>query len=165
MEEIINDWRKNAGIQKKENFDFLKKLKSVPGPELIPLLQKSHDEAFHRIDCLGCANCCKTTPPLITKNDLNRISKHLNISPKQFKRRFVLDDVNGDMMFNGVPCRFLNEDNSCLIYEVRPEACRKYPHTNELEYQDRALLNAANTVVCPAAFYVIQRLKTEFDYL
>ena len=32
----------------------------------------THDEVFEEIDCLSCANCCKTTGPLFTEKDIEK---------------------------------------------------------------------------------------------
>ena len=62
-----------------------------------------------------------------------------------------------------VPCTFLNDDNTCQIYEVRPKACREYPHTNQDNFFRRGKLNAKNTLVCPAAFEIVKRLKSSLN--
>ena len=87
------------------------------------------------------------------------IASVLEISAKQFKKKYVLEDINGEMTLNGVPCRFLQADNHCSIYDHRPEACRRFPHTDEKEYVRRTSLNLANTMVCPAASQVLMQLK------
>ena len=162
MDVLIQNWKEHAKEYKEENNRFLKNVWTLPKSEFQISLVNAHQDAFQKIDCLSCANCCRTTPAIITKSDISRISKHLKTSPKQFLRQYVIEDINGDMMLNGVPCRFLNDDNSCKIYEVRPDACRKYPHTDEKEYVNRTALNVANTIVCPAAFYIVQKLKMQY---
>lgn len=165
MDAIIENWKDQSKEHKEENHHFLKNVWTLPKDEFQTSLTNIHQDAFQKIDCLACANCCKTTPAIITKSDISRIAKHLNTSPKQFLRQYVIEDVNGDMMLNGLPCRFLKEDNSCKIYDVRPEACKRYPHTDEKEYVNRPALNLANTIVCPAAFYIVQKLKMQFPAL
>ncbi|MBK9255920.1 MAG: YkgJ family cysteine cluster protein [Saprospiraceae bacterium] len=160
MEDIFQKWRKESTISKKENLAFLAELSVEKRNKLSEILPEIHDDAFAKIDCLSCANCCRTTPALLIASDVRRISKFLNISQKQFNQKYVLEDVNGEMMLNGVPCKFLSPDNTCSVYEVRPEACRQYPHTNEKAYFKRPGLNAANTIVCPAAFYILEKLKS-----
>ena len=110
-------------------------------------------------DCLSCANCCKTTPALVERSDAKRIAKHLGMSPKGFIRKYLLEDINGELMIQRVPCTFLNTDNTCEIYDVRPKACREYPHTDQKDFNRRSKMNAKNTIVCPAAFEIVERLK------
>ena len=150
---------KEAVISKRDNLLYLKQLSSLKKEKVIPALIEIHDDVFNHTDCLSCANCCKTTPPLITKEDVNRISGHLKMSAKQFVRNYAIIDYNGEVIFKVVPCTFLASDNTCHIYDVRPEACRRYPHTNEKDFQKRVSLNVSNTLVCPAAFRIVERLK------
>lgn len=159
---LISEWSENAKAQKEENKAFLKTLLPVPKEEIYAELLKAHSEVFAIIDCLKCANCCRTTPAIVTKSDVNRLAKHFNQSPKQFIRQNVLTDINGDMVFNGVPCRFLNDDNTCAVYNIRPESCRRYPHTDEADFGSRPSLNLANTIVCPAAYHIVNKLKSQY---
>lgn len=158
-ESLLTQAQKN----KIKNADFLKSLGKQNSDEFYPFLLNTHKIVFASIDCLSCANCCKSSPPIITSSDIKRISKYLNISPKQFKRQYVLEDVDGEMSFNLVPCRFLNDDNSCQIYDIRPEACRRFPHTDEKEFQKRAQLNLNNTLVCPAAAAIVEHLYQKLN--
>jgi Fe-S-cluster containining protein len=144
---------------KKENEIWFRTIRNAKTETLHPIIQKVHQEVFSKTDCLTCANCCKTSPPLLTNEDINRISKSMGLSAKQFSKNFVLQDFNGEKTFNIVPCRFLQSDNACSIYEIRPEACRRYPHTDEKEYPKRTQLNIANTLVCPAAYNILEQLK------
>lgn len=160
IESIFQNWKQSSAASKKENLAFFDDLNMEQKVRLSDKLSGIHDEAFMKINCLECANCCRTTPALLTRSDVKRISGFINISQKQFINKYVLEDVNGEMMLNGVPCKFLNEDNTCSVYEVRPEACRRYPHTNEKAYFKRSRLNVSNTIVCPAAFYILEKLKS-----
>jgi uncharacterized protein len=147
---------------KKENEIFLRGIRSLDTVQFYAELKQTHEAVFSKTDCLTCAHCCKTAPPLITKSDIRRIASHLNISNKNFERDYVITDFNGEMSFSFVPCRFLQNDNTCSIYEVRPEACRRYPHTDEKEYVVRPKLNVENTIVCPAAAKILNQLKQTF---
>lgn len=150
----------SAKVKKKSNEAWLKQIKRDNSHDFLTQLRQTHLEVFSNIECLSCANCCKSSPPIVTNKDIQRISNHLNISQKQFVKSFVLTDINGEQSFNIVPCRFLNDDNTCSIYEIRPEACRRFPHTDEKEYQQRASINLANTLVCPAASQILIKLKS-----
>lgn len=123
------------------------------------VVESLHRDVFATTDCLACANCCRSSPPIVTSTDTKRIAKRLTIPPKTFVRQYLIQDVDGSMMMNGVPCTFLQEDNTCSIYADRPEACRRYPHTDERDYAVRAKLNTDNTIVCPAAFEISNRLQ------
>lgn len=163
MDKILEDWKANAQQSKEANFQFLKSLASSGTAERHAT--KLHQEVFAETDCLQCANCCRTTPALVTRSDAKRIAKHLGIPPKTFIRKYLLEDTNGELMIQKVPCTFLQEDNTCEIYEVRPQACREYPHTNQSGFKRRAKMNANNTIVCPATYAIVQRLKTLENYI
>jgi len=163
VEEILRDWKINAKENKEVNFKFLKSIASSSSAERNATLL--HEEVFAEADCLQCANCCRTTPALVTRSDAKRIAKHLGIPPKTFIKRYLLEDTNGELMIQKVPCTFLLEDNTCEIYEVRPQACREYPHTNQSGFKRRAKMNANNTIVCPATHEIIQRLKSLENYI
>ncbi len=129
----------------KEIFLKAAKLNNKPEPAVL------HEKSFRDVHCLSCANCCKTTPAIVTKEDINRISKEVNMSAKNFFKTYVLEDINGELSFKTVPCVFLKDDNECSIYDVRPKACREFPHIDDSAFYKRPLLNAKNVEVCPAA--------------
>ncbi|KQC34298.1 Fe-S-oxidoreductase [Nonlabens sp. YIK11] len=148
-----------AAQRKKENVAFFKKLKRKAPKNLDSITQELHDEAFEEIDCLTCANCCKTTGPLFTQNDINRIAKHFKMKPAAFIDTYLRVDEDQDYVLQTVPCPFLGADNYCGIYEVRPKACSEYPHTDRRKLTQIASLTIANTFICPAAFQVVERMK------
>src|SRR5690554_7171782 len=94
-------------------------------------MQEIHNDVFKKTDCLTCANCCKTTGPLSTQTDIERIAKHLRMKPQQFANQYLRIDEDKDYVLQNVPCTFLDAENYCLIYDVRPKACREYPHRSE----------------------------------
>ncbi|MEL6975339.1 MAG: YkgJ family cysteine cluster protein, partial [Bacteroidota bacterium] len=58
-----------------------------------------------------------------------------------------------------VPCTFLDAENHCLIYDIRPKACREFPHTNRRKFHQIASLTLKNVGVCPAAFNIVEAMK------
>ncbi|WP_372938079.1 YkgJ family cysteine cluster protein, partial [Seonamhaeicola sp.] len=58
-----------------------------------------------------------------------------------------------------VPCTFLGADNYCSIYEVRPKACREFPHTDRKKFQQISNLTLKNVAICPAAFNIVEAMK------
>lgn len=121
-------------------------------------MQALHDEVFSGTDCLSCANCCKTTGPLFTRPDVERIAKHLRSKPSQFQDTYLRVDEDGDLVLKTVPCAFLAPDNSCTIYEVRPKACREFPHTNRRKFHQISELTLKNVGICPAAYAIVERM-------
>ena len=122
-------------------------------------LEVHNNEVFACTDCLKCANCCKTTGPLFTQKDIERIAQHLKLKPGQFVEQYLRVDEDQDYVLQQVPCVFLGSDNYCSIYEVRPKACREYPHTDSVRMQQNLKLTAKNVEICPAVFQIVEELK------
>lgn len=159
MEKIIECLPKEAANKHAENKRFFQKLKKRPPKDLDYLMQELHDEEFSRTDCLQCANCCKTTGPLFTNADVERIAKHFRMRPSAFIESYLRIDEDNDYVLQNVPCSFLGEDNYCSIYDVRPKACREFPHTNRKKFQQISDLTLKNTAICPAAFNIVEAMK------
>ncbi|HNT79782.1 MAG TPA: YkgJ family cysteine cluster protein [Bacteroidia bacterium] len=142
---------------------FLDKISRRKSIDLEDKVNEIHNEVFSRTDCLSCANCCKNYSPIIKKRDLTRMSKHFRISEKQFYVKHLKTDSDGDFVFQLSPCPFLLVDNRCSIYEIRPDACRDYPHTDGTDFRKRIPLTKKNTAVCPAVFEIISKLEQELE--
>jgi len=159
MDKILEELPKNAKekyLETKKYFARLKKRK----PKRLDLLMKDlHDEEFAKTDCLTCANCCKTTSPIFTEKDISRISKHLKMKERNFIDQYLLRDDEDFMVLKEAPCTFLDSDNTCFIYDVRPKACSEYPHTNRRKFIQLTNLTLKNTEVCPAVFNIVEELK------
>lgn len=122
--------------------------------------QEAHNEAFEEIDCLECANCCKTTSPIFIDRDIDRIASHLRLKPSAFIEEYLRLDSDGDYVLQSSPCAFLGPDNYCSIYSVRPRACREYPHTDRKNMHQILDLTRKNTEVCPAVARIVLQLKS-----
>ncbi len=159
MDEILKQLPKRAKDTHKENKKFFEKLKKKPPKHLDVLMEELHEAEFERTDCLTCANCCKTTGPLVTDKDVARISKHLRIKEQKFIETYLRVDEDNDFVMQTLPCPFLGADNYCSIYDVRPKACREFPHTNRKKFQQISNLTLKNVAVCPAAFNIVEEMK------
>ncbi|AIL43896.1 YkgJ family cysteine cluster protein [Elizabethkingia anophelis] len=156
-------YSEQAKLKHKEHKKFLDSLKKKPPKNLDYVVQETHDEVFEEIDCLQCANCCKTTGPLFTEKDIERISKHLRMKPSDFEDKFLRVDEDQDKILQALPCFFLMDDNKCSIYEVRPKACREYPHTDRKKIYQINNLTLKNTVICPAAYTFVEKIKRNLE--
>lgn len=163
MEEVLKNLPNRAKDTQKQNKKFFAKLKKRPPKQLDGIMQELHQETFSRIDCLECANCCKTTGPLFTDKDIQRISKHFRMKPQAFIETYLQVDEDGDHVLQSVPCTFLGADNYCSIYEVRPKACREYPHTDRKKFHQISNLTLKNVAICPAAFEIVEALKKRLE--
>lgn len=146
----------------KENKAFLTKLKKKTPKDLDNKVEELHYEAFSRFDCLECANCCKSISPIIIDRDIDRIARHLKIKPSELIDRYLELDGDNDYVFRQSPCPFLMPDNYCMIYEVRPRACREYPHTDRKRFHQILNLTYKNTFVCPVVLRVVEKLKESY---
>ena len=138
------------------------RLRKVKSKALDAQFHKFHEEVFEEVDCLSCANCCKTTSPIFINTDIDRLAKVFRMKAAEFIDTYLHIDDDGDYVLNSSPCPFLNEDNTCLVYENRPKACREYPHTNRKNMLGILNLTLRNTLVCPAVFKIFQQIGLEF---
>jgi len=118
-------------------------------------IHELHYNAFEEIDCLECANCCRTLGPRFTDKDVERIAKSLRMKQADFIKQYLVVDEDGDMVFQSMPCPFLGSDNYCSIYEVRPKACREYPHTDRKKFHQIYKLSVKNASTCPIVYQVM----------
>jgi len=151
--------QEEAYNKSRENKRFLEKLKKKKPKDLDVVVSDLHYEIFEYTDCLECANCCKSISPVVIDRDIDRIAKHLKISPSEMTKQYLELDKDDDYVFRETPCPFLMPDNYCMIYEVRPRACREYPHTDRKRFYQINTLTWKNTFVCPAVFDVVEKLK------
>ncbi|WP_299901269.1 YkgJ family cysteine cluster protein [uncultured Aquimarina sp.] len=159
MQEFIDQLPELAKDKQNENKKYFAKLKKKPPKHLDRFMQDLHDEEFQKTDCLECANCCKTTGPLFTDIDVDRIAKHLKMKSHQFEEQYLKKDEDGDFVLQQTPCAFLAADNYCLIYDVRPKACKEFPHTDRKKFYQISNLTMQNVGVCPAAYNIVEKMK------
>ena len=157
----FDSFHSKSKLKRKENKKFFRDLKKINSKKLGQTIHSLHNNEFECTDCLKCANCCKTTGPLFTDKDISRISKFLKIKPSLFTDNFLRVDEDHDYVLKTLPCSFLLEDNRCSIYDVRPKACREFPHTDRIKQKQLLSLTQKNTEVCPAVFNIIENLKKE----
>lgn len=143
----------------KENKAFFQQVKRLKPKALDQKMHQIHEEVFACTDCLECANCCTTTGPLFTDKDISRISKHLRLRPSEFTEKYLRIDEDKDYVLQSVPCAFLGDDNRCSIYDVRPKACREFPHTDRAKQHQILNLTEKNVAVCPAVYEIVERMK------
>lgn len=159
MEEILKQLSQRAKDTHIETKKFFSKLKKKIPKHLDVLMVELHEDEFSRTDCLKCANCCKTTGPLFTDKDVERISKYLRMKPQQFIENYLRIDEEDDLILQNVPCTFLGPDNYCSIYSVRPKACREFPHTDRKKFHQISHLTLKNVEICPAAYNIVEEMK------
>ena len=155
----LSEINKLAKDKHNENKKYFDKLKKKPPKNLDYIMQELHDNEFKKTNCLNCANCCKTTGPLFTSADVERISKYLRLKPQQFISQYLRIDEDQDYVLQKLPCSFLDHDNTCFIYEVRPKACREFPHTDRKKFQQITAMTMKNIPMCPAGYNFVEEMK------
>jgi Fe-S-cluster containining protein len=152
---ILEDAKANLPALKKK----LVSLKKTNNRLLDTQFHAAHVKTFKGIDCLSCANCCKTTSPIFRKVDIDRISKSMGMKSGNFEDEFLRVDEDGDFVLKSSPCYFLGNDNKCSIYDVRPLACREYPHTDRKNMFQILDLTAKNLEICPAVAKIVTEME------
>ncbi|MES2701902.1 MAG: YkgJ family cysteine cluster protein [Bacteroidota bacterium] len=155
----LKKFRASAARKKEKLSVFLDKLDHLV-PEEMPELVARHDAAmWGKVNCMECANCCKTMTPTFTKMDVLRISAHLGMQPKDFKAKWLVKEADtGDWVNKTQPCQFL-ADNKCTIYDVRPADCAEFPHHNKKPFDAYNDTFKNNLIHCPATLHLVDNLK------
>lgn len=138
------------------------KLKQKKPKELDTAFHTLHEKTFQKIDCLSCANCCKTTSPIFRDVDIKRIAKYLRMKEQNFIQQYLRMDEENDYVLQQSPCSFLGPDNKCDIYEYRPLACREYPHTDRKNMFQILPLTEKNTEICPAVARIVDEIVVKY---
>ncbi len=154
----LEEIKEEAKRKRKERIKFIKSNKNKKEIQLDNLFKEKHDEVFEEIDCLSCSNCCKNVGPLFTDKDINRISKYNKMKPGVFTEKYLNMDEEGDFVLKSLPCIFLGNENYCSIYEIRPKACKEYPHTNMKGQSKLMKLHIKNDELCPAVNEIFNRI-------
>lgn len=162
---MISDYRKiivKAEKLKTENKKFLDKVKKLAPKDLDIVTHELHEQAFEKIDCLQCANCCYTTGPLLLNKDIDRLAKTFKTKPSIFAEQYLKIDEDNDYVFKQIPCVFLGNDKYCTVYNDRPNACREFPHTQQRNILQKLKITYLNTTICPAVALIVDGLKEKY---
>ena len=162
----LRAFKKQANLHKTTFRRFLGRIESQPPRFLDKLAEQLDPQVWQEVDCLSCANCCKTMSPTFTPADIKRIAEHLNTTPEQFKDKWLeLDKKDGDWMNKKQPCQFLDlTTNKCDIYEVRPADCAGFPHLRKKKMADYLHVHKQNVEYCPATFRMVEKMKEQLSF-
>jgi len=154
-DDILHNWQKKSAEHQKQYKQFLSK---ADKNKVLKQLPDLHEEAFTKIDCLQCANCCKNYSPRFKTPDVKRISRHLKMRESEFIDKYLKVDEEGDFVTKSNPCPFLGADNFCSIYDQRPSDCHRFPYTDEDVFIKRQQLTLKNSSFCPITYFVLEKL-------
>jgi uncharacterized protein len=161
MTDLLHNWEKKSAARQKDYKRWLDKADRAPKRNrILEQLPAVHAEAFERIDCLQCANCCKRYSPRFKTPDIKRIARHLQLKESELIERYLRLDEDGDYVVRTVPCPFLGADNYCSIYSVRPSDCERFPYTDEDVLVKRPAITQKNSTFCPIVYHVLEKLMT-----
>jgi uncharacterized protein len=156
-DDLLENWEKKSAEKQKL---YKKYLDRADKKKVLNQLPELHAEAFRKIDCFKCANCCKNYSPRFKTPDIKRISKHLKMKESDFIERYLRLDEEGDYVVRSSPCPFLGADNYCGIYSVRPSDCVRFPYTDEDVFFKRQQLTLKNSRFCPIVYFVLDKLAS-----
>ena len=152
-------FKKELPLRRKKYRKFLKKTEEAPPKNIDKMTVAVEPLVWEKIDCLSCANCCKTMTPTFTMTDIRRISQHLNMKPAAFKKKWLKKDDSKDWVNVTQPCQFLDmKTNMCGIYEVRPVDCSGFPHLSKRKWESYAHVHKQNIDYCPATFTMVEKV-------
>jgi Fe-S-cluster containining protein len=156
----LGSFRKLVSRNKKRLRNFLTRLEKKDAVNLHLITLEANELSWAKTDCLDCANCCKTMSPTYSSKDLTRISKHLGMTVKNFKAKWLYKDRTGDWLNTSQPCQFLDlKTNLCGIYEVRPGDCSGFPHHTTKKIKDYGHVYKQNVEFCPATYRLVEFMK------
>jgi Fe-S-cluster containining protein len=159
MDDLLHNWEKKSSGRQKEYRRLLEKAGKTPlRNRVLDQLPGLHEEAFRKIDCLTCANCCKNYSPRFKTPDIKRIARFLKMRESELIAKYLRLDEDGDYVVQSTPCPFLGPDNRCAVYSVRPSDCERFPYTDEDVLVKRPALTQKNSTFCPIVYYVLERL-------
>ena len=154
-DDLLKNWEKKSADRQKLYKSYLQRANKNTVLKVLPDL---HEEAFSKIDCLQCGNCCKGYSPRFKTPDIKRIAKYLKMKDGDLINQYLKVDEDGDYVMQSTPCSFLGADNYCSIYEVRPSDCERFPYTDEDVILKRPNITLKNSSFCPAVYYVLEKL-------
>ena len=82
----LRSFKQKVRYHKKKFKRFLTKLEKNPPRGIENLTAKLEKEVWKEVDCLTCANCCKTMTPTFTPADLKEFQHILARQWKSLKR-------------------------------------------------------------------------------
>lgn len=152
--------------KREENLRFRRHMKSHDHSDRI--LRRIAEGIEEQIDCTQCGNCCKVATAVVSERDVERLARHLRISPAEFVNRYTMEDEEEGHILRRNPetgCVFL-DGTLCTVYDVRPDACQRFPHlvrgagsiaSRMWQFVDRA-------VYCPIVYNALEAFKVELRF-
>lgn len=140
---------------------FLRRIKRKRPNHLQQIALTATENVWEGLDCLDCANCCKSMSPTYTSADIKKIARFLNIYPGEMKERWLKKERGtGNWINKTRPCQFLDlQTNFCSVYDVRPADCAGFPHLTKNRFINYVHVHQQNLDECPATFKMVERME------
>ncbi len=149
-----------------ENERFRRYLKSHDHSDRI--LRRIAEGIEEQIDCTVCANCCRVATAKVSERDVDRLARHLRVSPGEFLSRYCEESEEEGAILRRTEaqgCIFL-DGTACTVYEARPDICQRFPHlvrgsgsiaSRMWQFIDRACY-------CPIVYNALEAFKAETGF-
>jgi uncharacterized protein len=157
----LRSFKQKVRYNKRSLKSFLTKIEKKTPKGIDKITAALEPLVWKEVDCLTCANCCKTMTPTYTTADIKRISAHFKQTPAEFKAKWlVYRKKDKDWENKKQPCQFLNlKDNKCSIYEIRPLDCSGFPHLPKKKMVDYMHIHKQNIEYCPATYKLVEKMR------
>ncbi len=156
----LRSFQQKVNLNKKAFKRYLGKVEKNPPKTLYKTMAALDKEVWQEVDCLSCANCCKKMTPTFTEKDVARAAKHLQMTPDDFKQKWLQYSKKEDEWTNvKQPCQFLDlKTNKCDIYAVRPADCSGFPHFTKKQPVLYLHVHQQNIQYCPATYKMVEKM-------
>ena len=126
------------------------------------------EEIEDQIDCTQCANCCKVATVTVAERDVERLARHLRMTPAKFLADYTEETLEEGRILRRSEesgCVFL-DGKLCSVYDARPDTCQRFPHlvrgqgslaSRMWQFIDRACY-------CPIVFNSLEAFKQALKY-
>ncbi len=160
MQVNLRSFKQKVRYHQKAFKKYLGKIGRKPPRGLDTLAAAIDKEVWQEVDCLSCANCCKTMTPTFTQKDIKRIAAHFTMTPIEFRDKWLrFEKSDGDWVNKKQPCQFLDlSSNMCSIYEVRPSDCSGFPYLTKKKMVDYIHVHQQNVDYCPATYKMVEKM-------
>lgn len=156
--------RKESQDKFDENQYFFNFLKKFAGEIISPHIKDISAKVSSQINCMHCANCCKSLNPSLIEKNFQDFTKVLNEEEmSDLQDHLYYDKANQRWIVKTSPCPLL-KDNLCKVYEYRPHSCSEYPHIDPAEFKFKKLSVINNYGICPIVYNTVEQLKQRLGF-
>ena len=154
-----------ANRKEDENLRFRSYLKGHAEADILDKQFKDlHEKYFKIYNCKDCRNCCKKLNTLMTEEELDTICNELKLNKEELISKDLRINNNCKYSFKCDRCKFLDDNNNCLVENCLPESCRDYPFTNKKERLFSLYSVIDNASICPVVYEILEELKKIYHF-